>query len=107
MAGKKDAAWWREYRARKAGIAAAVQSTGGSQDAAPLGVAATDHGGAERTASNRATNTGYRSARPFRLAAPDDDCIACDHDRNLHLGADGPVPCRFGGCRCAVFAGGF
>ena len=126
MPGRKDAAWWRDYRARKA---SEQQESKGLQDAAtpqaqqPQQVAPP----IERVEIDTATQdvSGYDAGgtlvkvvtyaervakpRPSFLAAPDDDCGACGHDRQAyHLPAElpcrGPAPyARGGACRCPAF----
>lgn len=84
MAGKKDAAWWRDYRARKEGAAVG------------------DH--LQPPAQPPATPKPLdRSKLPF-MFAPDDDCGRCGHDRQgYHLGVcTMPVAPRRR-CGCEVF----
>lgn len=95
MPQQKDAAWWREYRARRRAQHEALDRetmpSVGRQDAAPLGVAAADEAGPRGLPQ---ADDEYRlSSRPTFLAAPDDDCV-CGHDRHAyHLG---------GGCNAYV-----
>lgn len=111
MAGKKDAAWWREYRERnrlKQQESRGLQEPGATpQQAAQHDVAAgpimtdvrpmVEEARANLPAVIRdAPLYDFRPrhvVRPAFLSAPDDDCAACGHDRQaFHLPAD--LPCR-------------
>jgi hypothetical protein len=116
MPGKKDAAWWRDYRARKA---LEQQQSKGLQDPvvervdidqSTQDVTMYDAAGslvrtvtyAERaTATPQAQQAATVALRklPY-LAAPDDDCATCGHDRQTTHPMGGK--CGYG-CLCRRF----
>lgn len=109
MAGKKDADWWREYRRKKKAEQsphATPTKTPVSQplDTSSAAVSIATDGTPEMHAHAEQIVTDWRAKL---LAAPNDDCAGCGHDRqSFHLDGScrAPVPHTKGRrCGCETF----
>lgn len=113
MAGRKDAAWWADYRRRKKEAAQGPHATPwvdtqvdmSTSIAAGLVDLVVTHEGVIDMKTGHGFIRGVN--RPAFLAAPDDDCAACHHDRQYyHLTLDGKCSYPTGPrtrCGCLVF----
>jgi hypothetical protein len=120
MPAKKDAEWWRDYRARKAAAAEGAHEAPKAADphaqcdariaeleaeVARLRAGVAQPARVDSPVDTSTPSTPRRQLTSAQrvaagLAAPDDDCVACGHDRQgMHMSRpDGR--CR---CGCPAF----
>ena len=110
MPGKKDAAWWREYRARKRPAAPEAARPETTTPRVPLPPHMDVAGFCQRDGLKWPCTAALLAPpeviqpRPSFLAAPIDECAACGHDRqSFHLAGPCQAPAGRRRCGCEPF----